>query len=236
MRIYSTIFIVILLQTLTGCGVTKSLDSIGLRFDKFHHYSSINSDDQRTIIHYSVEQYSRGNNSSYLGMKERWAEVDPANLKWVPLSQLSDFSASYSFNSNRELPDPVSKNPLQTIVPLHKIEILKSNTSSFGNRITPSTEIFIGDLHKADVNKSPMSGFHGTPKTNSLILVRDDINHKGEVETAIIEPNNQYRDDYVESGASTTRKVLYPFAFVVDVITFPIQLVYWVITLGQIRS
>lgn len=235
MRIYSTIFIVILLQTLVGCA-TKSLESIGLRFDKFHDYSSINSDGQRAIIHYSVEEYSNGRNSSYLGMKERWAEVEPTKLKWVPLSQLSDFSASYSFKTNRELPDPVNQNPLPSIIPLHKIEILKSNTSSFGNRITPSTEIFIGDQHKADVNKSPISGFYGTPKTNSLILIRDDINHIGEVESAIIEPNNQYRDDYVESWAPTTRKVLYPFALVIDVITFPIQLVYWVIALGQIHG
>jgi hypothetical protein len=213
--------VLLLTQFVSGCMTSTVREKVGYNDDQLEKFSKVYSDGEHVIVIYTVKE----NETKSTG--KRWAEIEVSSLNWVPDNGISGINGVIEGMTFYEFTPRKGEFKSKSGEVLKEISFYSEINSHVVKHTNPESEpidrdqITMASLHKSDGMNSPFTAFE---RGKSLILIRNDINKSGHLEATWLAPKKDLHPIY--------RWALYPFSAVLDVLTFPIQFIFFAIYSG----
>lgn len=203
-------------QLISGCATMYTSHNVGFNRDAYPSYTEVYSDGNRLVASYTVNNAT----GRFVDQQWRWVSCDISSLNWVSLTAIKNGKLT-EYIPERGAFKPKDKDGLKNIslyTRLYPNPEFNKLRSKPGVTAVDMKLAYDGEIHRNDGSKFPFTAYDLT-SDGWLMLIRDDINHQGQLEATMLAP--------AKDLSPGMRKVFYPFAVALDVVTSPLQLVFF---------
>lgn len=204
-------------QFVAGCATMYTSNNIGFNRDAYPSYTAVYSDGSRVVACYTVNNAT----GRFINQQWRWVSYDMSSLKWVSLTAIAG-AKLIEFIPERGMFKPKEEDGLKEIslyTRLYPNPDFNKLRSKPGVAAIDMKLAYSGEIHRNDGRRLPFTAYDLGSFQGELMLIRDDINHPGQMEATMLAP--------AKDLSPAMRKVAYPFSVAFDVITSPIQLIFF---------